>query len=299
MRQPLLALALATGLLGLGAAPAAAIGFGGSSTTGKTVFSVPFRTGTPDGLPVGVNFGFRPIFDLNSALGPSRLGGTGFEDAGSALIDADLSLSYNFTPIELNLGPLGKVAPRVSPFIGYRYLGAPTLAQNLTPVVNNATAAGSQDPANAAGAFAQAASDASNAKAILGYSQYGGLHLGSRATADLPFNIRAQGLVGLTSLMSGGWDRREASFLGLLGGFVPGLGATEGAQVKAGGTMLPVLSLGASWNPIPFFGLSIGYDLLILPTDMRLQGANQAALTSRRTTVNTINLGIQVLNYQF
>ena len=44
------------------------------------------------------------------------------------------------TPIELNLGPLGKVAPRVSPFIGYRYLGAPTLAQNLTPVVNNATA---------------------------------------------------------------------------------------------------------------------------------------------------------------
>lgn len=312
MRQAWWAAVLAVGALGLGASPALALSWGGSSTTGKTVFSVPSRTSTPDDWPVSVSFGLRPVWDLSGALGPSKLGGTGFEDSASGLLDADLSLGYNFTPFRLNLGPLGEVAPRITPFVGYRYFGAPTLANNLTPGLTQAATQLEQATrpeqqvaaaANAAVTAANTIGQISSAKALLGYSQFGGVHLGTRASMDLPFQIRTSALVGLTTLTSGGWDRREANALGLLGAFtggaLPGMGAVEGAQIKVGGATLPVISLSASWRPLPVFGLSLGYDLLVLPTDMRVQGPNQAALSSRRTTINNFNLGVQILNYSF
>jgi hypothetical protein len=163
------------------AAPAEALQFSSSSTTGTGGVIVPFRIATPNIGPIGAELGIRFIPGLSSFLGPAVLH-PGYKEISSSLIDAEANLSYNWQLADINF--LGRFNPTISPYLGYRYLGSPTTEGALSLEAQGLA---------------------------VNYSQLGGINYGVKATTELPLGFALHAKGGLTTLISGGWDSRVNS----------------------------------------------------------------------------------------
>lgn len=163
------------------AAPAEAVQFSSSSTTGQGGVIVPFRLATPNIGPIGAELGVRFAPGLSSFLGPSNLH-AGYKELSSMLIDAEANLSYNWQIADINF--LGRFNPTISPYLGYRYLGSPTTEGALSLATQGLA---------------------------VNYSQLGGINYGVKAHTELPLGFALHAKGGLTTLMSGGWDSRVNS----------------------------------------------------------------------------------------
>lgn len=159
------------------AAPAEAIQFSSSSTTGQggVIFPVGFET--PAIGPVSLGLTARIVPSLSSFLGPGQVT-PGLTEATSTLVDTNLNLFYHFPLADLQF--LGRFNPTLAPYVGARYMGIPTSEASIS---NPGTAAS--------------------------YSQFGGINYGLRAYTELPLGFTAYAQAGLTTLTTGGWDVRR------------------------------------------------------------------------------------------
>lgn len=173
---PLLA---AAAVVGLSAAPAEAIQFSTSSTTGKGGTIIPLRFETPRIGPIGAELGVKFIPGLSNFLGPAGLN-AGYNELSSMGLDSELNLAYHWQLADINF--LGRFNPVIAPYAGYRYLGAFT---------------------------SEGVANLSNQGLANSYSQYGGLNYGLRAYTELPLGFAAHARAGLTTLTTGGWDTRK------------------------------------------------------------------------------------------
>lgn len=271
------ALASVAAAAALWCSPAWAIDFGSSSTTGKGVTSFPLRFASPDSLPVGVELGLRVLPGLSDALGPAGINPTWLE-AQSSLLDADIDVDGHFPLVELSAGPLGRIRPVLSPFLGYRYMGALTTE--------------GQDPRTAATAGNLAG--ALNPTGAVSYSQFGGINYGVKAGVDLPLGFEAHTGLGLTTLISGGWDTRQTSASQVLSGGLPVGPVTSAGKVSVGGATLPSFTIGASWNAWNMLELYVGYDVFQLPTGMRSEAGS---LSGARSTLNNFSIGARIFSF--
>jgi hypothetical protein len=276
MNRPCLAASTAC-LLFLWATPALALDFGNSSTTGKGITQFPFGFGTPDDLPLGVDFGLRFAPNLSDGLGASNIN-PGLTETNSLLFDADLNLKANFRLADLEMGPAGRFKPILSPYVGYRYLGLPTV-EFTDP-----------RPALSAGNF----TGASQGGSAISYSQFGGINYGVKAGVELPLGFEAHAGLGLTTLITGGWDTRKYDASSFLGGKAPSANVTDSGRIDPGNATLPGLNVGASWNIFHAFEISIGYETYILPTHIRSQGLK---LDDVRTTINNLQVGVRLFSF--
>jgi hypothetical protein len=146
----------------------------------------------------------------------------------------------------------------VAPYVGARYLGIPTTEANLS---------------------------IANAAAAVSYSQFGGVNYGVRAYTELPLGFNAYLNLGLTTLVSGGWDTRQN-----------GLDITNAGRLDVGRTTMPSFGVGAGWNFYNMIALTFGYELFTLPTGLRAQGTS---LAGAQTTFNTLTLGARILFVSF
>lgn len=176
----------------------------------------------------------------------------GYTEATSMLFDASANAYYHIQLADIEL--LGRFNPVVAPYVGARYMGSPTVEGQL-----NLSSAGS----------------------AVSYSQFTGLNYGVRAYTELPLGFNAYANAGLTTLLSGGWDTRQN-----------GTNVTGSGHVGVGGTTLPSLGLGAGWNFYNLVALSVGYEILSLPTALRTHGAS---LTGGQTSLNTLTVGLRLL----
>lgn len=246
-----LTLALTVGL----AAPAEAIQFSSSSTTGEggVIFPVGFETPTVGPLSLGLTA--RIVPSLSQFLGPGNVT-PGFSEATSTLVDANLNLYYHYPLADIRF--LGRFNPTLAPYVGARYMGIPT---------------------------SEASVSLSNPGTAASYSQFGGINYGLRAYTELPLGFAAYAQGGLTTLTTGGWDVRRN-----------GLAVTNAGSLAVGGTTLPNFGFGASWSLLGLLSLSAGYEMFMLPTGLRTQGAR---LPDAKTTINSLNLGARVLVFSF
>lgn len=278
VRSPLAA-SLATVLV-LWASPALALDFGSSATTGKSVFAIPLRFATPASMPVGVEFGLRYLPSLSDALGPARIN-PNLAETFSMLGDADLDLDVNVPVANIPAGPFERIRPILTPYLGYRYLGAVT-----NEFTDPRTSLASGNP-----------SAASQAGTALSYSQFGGINYGVKAAVGLPLGFEAHAGVGLTTLISGGWDTRKYDASSLAGGKSPSLNVTGAGKIDVGGATLPGFNLGASWTaPLNALQLSIGYETYVLPTLLRAQTGK---LDGARSVINNLSVGVRILSFAF
>jgi hypothetical protein len=260
------------------AGPALAIDFGSSSTTGKGFTSVPFKVGTPRDQPAGAEFTFRFAPGLSDALGPAKLNPQ-WKDQGSWLIDTDLAIMGNFKLSDIQFGPMGRFRPIISPYLGGRYLAAPTWE--------------APDPLELA---KQGFEGVGNVGTALSYSQYGGIEYGCKAAIDLPLGFQANAGLGLTTLVSGGWDTRRKDAASLATGSPSSLlDVTAAGKTNPGLRTLPGLQLGLTWTPVPVFELYVGYEILTLPTNMRAQ---VATLSGNNTVINNLQFGARLFSFK-
>lgn len=244
------------------AAPAAAIQFGESSTTGQSTVLFPVRSsGTVLG-PLGFTYGLRFGNDVTRMLGVGRAP-AGLNEAGSVLLDADLAFAYRYELADVKF--LGRFNPTVGPFLGYRWLG---------------TASGYSNVPTSLGQFL---SQGANITTSLNVDQLHGLHYGLLLDSEFPLGFKGFVSAALTSLMGGGWDRRRN-----------GLEVTESGLIDPQFTTLPSFGTGISWTPLPFITLSAGFDILTLPTGMRGQ---TATLTPGITTLTNWSVGATLFNF--
>lgn len=244
---------LAAALLALApAAPAEALQFANSSTTGKSVVLIPIRSSGDLAGPVGYTVGLRLVPSVSDLLGPANLG-AGFIEGPSYMGDVDVALRYRYTIADLQL--LGRFNPSISPFLGYRYLGALTTSGGGTSLAN----AGVQG----------------------GLTNVHGLHYGVAADTELPLGFSGYAHAGMTTLMGGGWDARQN-----------GLTVTSSGPLDPKGMTLPLFGFGAAWQLGPVFRVALGWDIFALPTHMRQQAATLAPGT---TWVNGFSVGVTLL----
>ncbi|MDB5100353.1 MAG: hypothetical protein JWM80_4774 [Cyanobacteria bacterium RYN_339] len=260
----------------LAAGPALAIDFGSSSTTGKGITMVPFKVGTPRDQPAAVEFGLRWAPGLSDALGAAKLNPQ-WKDQGSWLLDADLVVMGNFKLADMQFGPMGRFRPIISPYLGGRYLGAPTW-----------------EAPDAVELAKQGFEGISSAGTALSYSQYGGVEYGCKAAVDLPLGFAANAGLGLTTLVSGGWDTRRADAASLSSGKLPSLDVTAAGKTNPGLRTLPGLQLGLTWTPVPVFELYVGYEIMTLPTNMRAQ---VSTLSGNNTVINNLQFGARLFSF--
>jgi hypothetical protein len=259
-----------------GAAPALAFDFGSSSTTGKGVSTIPFKIGTPRDQPVAAELGIRFSTGLSDALGPAKLNPQ-WKDQGSWLADADFVFLGNFKLADMQLGPMGRFRPIISPFLGARYLAAPTWE--------------APDPVELA---KSGITGISNAGTALSFSNYTGVEYGCKAAVDLPLAFQAEASLGLTTLLSGGWDTRRASAASLAAENLDFLKVTGSGKTDPGASTLPDAGVRLTWRPLPAFQLYVGYEVLALPTKLRDQTAR---LPSGLTWINNLQVGANILSF--
>ncbi|MFN3431020.1 MAG: hypothetical protein ACK46X_13830 [Candidatus Sericytochromatia bacterium] len=257
--KPLHGLAAIFALLAGTAAPALAVEFTTSSTTGKGLLFFPVRGETPRLGPLSVDLGMRFAPYLSEALGPSRIH-AGLSEVTSSLVDASSHLYYHHQLADIEF--LGRFNPVVAPYVGMRYLGVPTTEGTVS-----LTGAGP------------------GASAAVSYSQFTGVDYGVRAYTDLPLGFRAFANVGLTTLLGGGWDTRVNS---------PDV--TGAGRVATHNMTMPAFAVGADWTFFDVIALNASYELFTLPTGLRAQGT---ALPVGQTTLNAINLGARILFVRF
>lgn len=200
-------------------APAEAIQFANSTTTGKSVLFVPTRVGGQLFGPVGYSLGVRFAPGVADILGPLSLS-PGFSELYSVLGDVDFSLRYRYPIADVQF--LGRFNPAVSPFLGYRGIGTLT-----------GTAGASLAGVGATG----------------GFSNVHGLHYGVAADTELPLGLTGYAHAGMTTLMGGGWDQRHNGLTVTQAGSLDPRGMTLplfgfGAAWQLG----PVFRLAVGWD---------------------------------------------------
>jgi hypothetical protein len=234
LARPALALAGALAFAAAFAAPAQAIEFSSSSTTGKGGLIIPFRLETPKIGPISAEVGLRFVPTLSNFLGPAGLT-KNFAEVTSSLFDVNGRVYYHQPLADVEF--LGRINPVIAPYLGARYLAVPTTEGS--------------------------ASFASGLGGALSVSQFTGLDYGVRAYSELPLGFSAQAHLGLTTLVSGAWDTRQNS-----------TEVTASGKVAAGGTTLPAFGIGAGWSLFNVLSLSVGYDVFALPTQLRSQSGS-------------------------
>jgi hypothetical protein len=202
---------------------------------------------------------FAYSFGLRFAPGASEIFGpapvaAGMTEGFSYLFDVDAALAYRYEIADIQF--LGRFNPSVSPFIGYRYL---------------TTATG------------QAGGSLAGVGGSIGFSNVHGVQYGVQADTELPLGFAAFARGGLTTLLAGGWDTRHN-----------GLTVSNSGSLDPKGATLPMFGLGASWSLGPVFRLAVGYDLLALPTNMRLQ---TNTLAGGQTWVTGLSVGVTLLGF--
>lgn len=245
--------------LAASAAPALAVEFTSSSTTGKGLLFFPVRGETPRLGPISVDLGVRFAPYLSDALGPSQLH-AGMSELTSSLVDASSHLYYHYQLADIEF--LGRFNPVIAPYVGARYLGVPT-SEGTVSLSNAGVGAG----------------------AAVSYSQFTGVDYGVRAYTELPLGFRAFANVGLTTLLGGGWDTRVNS-----------ADVTGARRVATNNLTMPGFAIGADWSFYDVIALNASYELFTLPTGLRSQGT---ALPVGQTTLNAINLGARILFVRF
>lgn len=256
------ALSVAALVLVAPVAPAHAIQFGESSTTGQSTVLFPVRSsGTVLG-PLGFTYGLRFGNDVTRMLGAAGAP-AGLKEAGSILLDVDFAFAYRHQLADVNF--LGRFNPTVGPFLGYRWLG---------------TASGHSNVPTSLGQFL---SQGANVTTSLNLDQLHGLHYGLLMDTELPLGFKGFASAALTSLMGGGWDRRRN-----------GWDVTESGSIDPKFATLPSFGTGLSWTPLPFITLSAGFDILMLPTGMRNQAAT---LAPGLTTLRNWSIGATLFNF--
>lgn len=238
-----LAVALAA-TLGL-VAPAEALQFSTSSTTGKGGTMIPLRFESPSIGPIGAELGVRIVPGLVDFLGATTLT-PGYNTLSSMLFDSELNLAYRWQLADVNF--LGRFNPTIAPYLGYRYLGAPT---------------------------SEGALNFNTQGAAFTYNQYGGINYGVRAYTELPLGFAAHAKAGLTTLTTGGWDTRVNS-----------TSVTRAGKINVNGTTLPTFGIGASWNLLNALEIYAGYDMMTLPTGLRTQGASLGSAQTTVNSLN-------------
>lgn len=233
------------------AAPAQAFELVSSTTTnkGSILFNTDFST--PDSFPVGLDLGLRVSPTLSSLLGPARLNPQ-WSETGSALFDAHLLFDANIPLPTFPLGRLGLAAPLLSPYVGYRYLGAPTVELGAPHTLPG--------------------SSTLEGGSAISYSQFSGVQYGARGVLALPLGFQASAELGLTTLVSGGWDTRRYTAAQFVAGQPPSTNVTGAGRVDPGGATLPNFQIGVGWHAGSVLTLSAGYGVWMLPTDLRTQG---------------------------
>lgn len=241
--KKLLGLSAALALSAAIAAPAQALEFSSSSTTGEGLIFVPFRTETPRIGPISVDGGVRFAPFLSKGLGAANVN-PGYTEVTSSLFDVSTNLYYHHELANVEL--LGRFNPVIAPYVGARYLGAPTSEVNAA---------------------------LTNPAAALSYSQFGGLNYGLRAYSELPLGFNTYAHAGLTTLMTGGWDTRANS-----------TSVTASGKTATRNMTLPSFGVGLGWNFFNVVALSVGYELFTLPTGLRDQsGSLPSSQTSLNT----------------
>lgn len=249
--------ALVAAILALApAAPAEALQFATSSTTGKSVMLIPLRTngGLAGGL--GYTFGLRVVPSPSDVLGPLAMG-AGVKEGFGYMGDLDLGLRYKHTLLDVNF--LGRFNPAITGSLGWRGI--------------------------AAGYSADLASSALATGGVSGGLSYvHGPHLGVGAETEIPLGFSGYANAGTTLLTGGGWNGKQVG--------VAGSGDASGS-LNPQGMMLPLFGLGAAWQPFgPVFRVAVGYDFVALPTHFRTQAPT---LASGVTWVNGFSIGLTLL----
>jgi len=183
----------------------------------------------------------------------------------------------NFKLADVQLGPMGRFRPIISPFLGPRYLAAPTWE--------------APDPVELA---KQGIEGVANAGTALSYSNYTGVEYGCKAAIDLPLAFAAEASLGLTTLISGGWDTRRANAASLSSGNLDFLKVTGAGKSDPGGATLPDAGVRLTWTPVPAFQLYVGYEIMGLPTGLRSQTAK---LPGGMTMLNNLQFGANILSF--
>ncbi len=252
--------ALAAAILALvPAAPAEAIQFANSNTTGKSVVIIPLRTSGMIFGPVGYSLGVRIIPSPSDVLGPMNLGG-GVKDGPGYMGDIDFALRYKYTIADINF--LGRFNPSVSPFLGYRGLAAGYAADPLASAAATQTVGG-------------------------GLAYVHGLHYGVGAETELPLGFSGFAHGGMTTLLGGGWNGEHIG--------VTGRSSVSGSLNPQGMT-LPLFGFGAAWQLGPVFRIALGWDIFALPTNFRTQAPT---LANGATWINGFSVGVTLLGLSF
>jgi hypothetical protein len=183
----------------------------------------------------------------------------------------------NFKLADMQLGPMGRFRPIISPFIGPRYLAAPTWE--------------APDPVELA---KQGIEGVGSAGTALSFSNFTGVEYGCKAAVDLPLAFNAEASLGLTTLLGGGWDTRRATASSLASGNLDFLKVTGAGKTDPGGATLPDFHVRLTWAPVPAFQLYLGYEIMGLPTGLRTQAAK---LPGGMTMINNLQVGANILSF--
>lgn len=285
-----LALAQAPAAWAWGAAPA-------SQPNSQPVVSVPLRFHGPELLGHTPSLGLRSIFFANSVLGPSRLGGAGYQDSGAFILDGDLRVTRKDTLFSLPLGPLGRVAPAFSTYVGLR--GISTATHAVASTGGTSATPGPNDPPAIPVEDRIPTPQASSAPALVGHNLYGGLVAGSEASILLPLGFTAHAGASLSTLVFGMWDRRPAGFLGVPEAYLGGTQNVQRGSINALGVVLPGGSVGVRWGLGKNFSIGLGYELMTLPTDLRAQTGPSFALGRGLSAFSFANVDLRLVDLSF
>jgi len=220
-------------------------GIGGSFNLGAIVKLDPALTQTLD----------QTTSDLLAKTAPQVLGLV--NQKLDLLLDLDLNFAYNYTLVEVGMGPLGEFKPTLSPYLGYRHM----FTWLLKPEVNISTLSGSLKKFN---------------------TQLGGINAGLNFNLTLPLGFSAYADGGATFLTGGGFS----------GDF--DVNSKKEGNIDTKGTVLPHVGLGARWT-MPFLemaSLYAGYNLLFLPDNLRYQ---TDTLSGKNSMIHSVNFGLSVL----
>lgn len=216
-RRSLVFALAATSAIVLAPAPADALQFATSSTTGKGGTLYPLRLDGASIGPVWLMAGIRIMPGLSNLLGAPILP-SGQSELYSFGLDADLGLAYKYTIADINF--LGRFNPSISPFLGYRGLvgftggGGASLTgangQNITSIVH-------------------------------------GLNYGVKAETELPLGFSAFSQLGFTTLMGGQYDVREVNTTSS-GAIAPGGATLPSFGFGAAWSLGPVFRIWAGYD---------------------------------------------------
>lgn len=286
-----LALGPSEGAWAWGAAPA-------SQPSSGPAYGVPLRLHGPEFLNHSLSLGLRPIFFPNGVMGPSRLGGAGYVDSGAFLLDGDLRVTRKDKLFAIPLGPLGHLAPVLSSYVGLRGISAAThVRPSSAPTAKPTVDPDAPPPVTGDDALPPSPTPAPTPTppGLVGHNVIGGIVAGTEARLELPLGFQVHAGGSLSTMLLGTWDRRNAGFLGVpeayLGGEVPR--ANRGV-LQVGGMVLPGASIGWSWGFADKLTLGMSYELVTVPTDLRLQTGPNVSLGKGLSAFSFVNFDVRL-----